>query len=388
MVAVAAKRKTKRPQRFITLREDFVRTPKTSIKVDEAACVISGLKICGLHSDNGRDYAPEALREAAALYEGVPCYTNHRKPGETRDWADDIGVWHNVRFFEGMGLYADLKYDAASPAAQRLVNRAKNLPENIGFSHDADTDQQFIQRQENGRELVTKITEVNSVDLVADPATARGLAESRTMTTTVKAIIEANMPKLSEARQVWAKRLLEMEPMDVEATASDAGGSLDDALKSAVMAILGDESMDGKAKAKAIGDWIKTHEKITAEPEPEAPVAESDKEPDGDEKKQESCKEEDDAEKKKMESRIAELELNLEMTKLVEGFEPTEKQLADLRECTDAKFRRKLAESYKAIWLAANPEKKVQKSRGTFIAPIQESRVTNDDLAKKYRIFE
>ena len=49
--------------------------------VDRQAGVIRGVKILGLESRNGRSYLPEALSQAAPLYEGAKVNVNHPKSG-------------------------------------------------------------------------------------------------------------------------------------------------------------------------------------------------------------------------------------------------------------------------------------------------------------------
>src|SRR5262249_15134066 len=60
------------------------------------------------------------------------------------------------------------------PIAQQLAWDAQWAPENVGLSHNV---QARTSRQE-GQTVVEQILHVNSVDLVADPATTQGLFES------------------------------------------------------------------------------------------------------------------------------------------------------------------------------------------------------------------
>src|SRR5438876_9832528 len=68
--------------------------------------VISGVKILGLASRNGRRYRPDAMAAAAPLYEGVKVNVNHPKGGAAapRDYQDRLGCLRNVRVCEG-GLF-------------------------------------------------------------------------------------------------------------------------------------------------------------------------------------------------------------------------------------------------------------------------------------------
>jgi hypothetical protein len=162
-----------RKQKRVSFREDIAYTAALSGPVDREAGVIRGLKVCGLESRNGRKYPLETLREALALYSNVPCNINHGNP----EVNDRLGRWVNPRL-EADGIYADLEYLKSHPMAERIIEAAERMPNVLGFSHNAEGDGEFFE----GVWVVKKITEVRSVDLVADPATTNGLFEGRNMT--------------------------------------------------------------------------------------------------------------------------------------------------------------------------------------------------------------
>jgi hypothetical protein len=70
----------------------------------------------------------------------------------------------------------------------------------------------------SGREIVEAIESVDSIDLVAEPATTKGLFEGKTVTrTTLRAVIEKYRTRLKEARtQKAARRLLLLAEDDAE----------------------------------------------------------------------------------------------------------------------------------------------------------------------------
>lgn len=160
--------------------------------------VIRGVKILGLASKNGREYLPAAVREARALYEGAKVNVNHTKTGaEPRDYRDRLGTVKNVRETAD-GLYADLHYNPKNPVAEQLAWDAAHAPENVGFSHVVDA--QTARR--GGRLVVESIKRVQSVDLVADPATTQGLFEHHAEEANVSLTLEslkADHPQLIEA---------------------------------------------------------------------------------------------------------------------------------------------------------------------------------------------
>ena len=142
---------------------------------DIEAGVITGVKILGLESRNGRVYKPSAIAEAAALYEGVKVNVNHPKgaASATRDYQDRLGCLRNVRATEN-GLFGDLHFNPHHPISPQLVWDAQCAPESVGLSHNV----QARTSRRQGRTIVEQILKVNSVDLVADPATTSSLFES------------------------------------------------------------------------------------------------------------------------------------------------------------------------------------------------------------------
>jgi hypothetical protein len=158
-----------------TLRE-FVDSRGVAIRVDREAGVIRGVKVLGLKSRNGRTYLPDALVQAAALYEGAKVNVNHAKtsPFGPRDYQDRIGVIRNVQSRRDEGLFADFHFNPKHALSEQLLWDAEHVPENVGFSHNVQA-----RTSRRGEEVVVEaILGVESVDLVADPATTRGLFES------------------------------------------------------------------------------------------------------------------------------------------------------------------------------------------------------------------
>ena len=158
--------------------QEFVDSRGVTMQADRPSGVIRGVKILGLSSRNGRTYLPEALARAAGLYEGAKVNVNHPKgnPAGPRDYQDRIGVIRNVAVRGREGLFADFHFNPKHALAEQLVWDARHAPENVGFSHNVQA--RTVRR---GDQLVVEaITKVQSVDLVADPATTRGMFESRT----------------------------------------------------------------------------------------------------------------------------------------------------------------------------------------------------------------
>jgi hypothetical protein len=71
-------------------------------------------------------------------------------------------------------LFGDLHFNPKHALAEQLLWDAEHAPENVGFSHNV-----LARTARHGEQtLVEAILQVQSVDLVADPATTRGLFEA------------------------------------------------------------------------------------------------------------------------------------------------------------------------------------------------------------------
>lgn len=150
---------------------EFTTSRGLNLHVDGQKAVISGVKVLGTESANGRTYRPEALAAAVKLYEAKPVNIDHLDGGR-RSYRDRIGRLMNVRVGPD-GIYADLAVNPKHPLAEQLLWDAEHAPENVGLSHDARG--RTVVR--DGRVIVEAIESVRSVDLVAEPATTRGLYE-------------------------------------------------------------------------------------------------------------------------------------------------------------------------------------------------------------------
>jgi hypothetical protein len=202
--------------------QEFVDSRGVRLAVDRDAGVIKGVKILGLESKNGRTYPKETAARAVPLYENSRVNINHPKgsPGGPRDYQDRIGSLFNVRVEQGDGgLRGDLKFNPKHALAEQLIWDAEHAPENVGFSHNVEAKTS----RKDGRVIVEEITRVQSVDLVADPATTRGLFEQhepnrKESTVDYKEITEAelrsNRPDLLES--IAKKALVEHANSEAE----------------------------------------------------------------------------------------------------------------------------------------------------------------------------
>lgn len=157
------------------LLKEYVDSRDVSLGVDRELGVLRGVKLIGLESRNGRRYRESALAAAASLYEEAKVNVNHPKEGPLtpRDYQDRLGVIRGVQLRSGAGLFGDLHFNPKHALAEQLLWDAEHNPHNVGFSHNV------LARLTREREqtVVEEITKVQSVDLVADPATTQGLFE-------------------------------------------------------------------------------------------------------------------------------------------------------------------------------------------------------------------
>lgn len=168
--------------------QEFINSRGESLRVDHQSGVLRGVKLLGLASRNGRRYQPGALRQAIGLYEEAKVNVNHPKgdPLGPRDYQDRIGVIRNVEFRPGEGLFGSLHFNPRHTLAEQLVWDAEHAPENVGLSHNV-----LAKTSHKAGELVVEaISKVQSVDLVADPATTNGLFEHQTQETSATEIFD------------------------------------------------------------------------------------------------------------------------------------------------------------------------------------------------------
>lgn len=156
--------------------QEYVDSRGVQIRVEPEQGIIRGVKILGVESRNGRTYLDEALNGAVGLYENAKVNVNHPRdnPLGPRDYRDRIGVIRNVAARPGEGLFADFHFNPKHALAEQLAWDAEHAPQNVGFSHNV----QARTARRGDRTVVEAILKVQSVDLVADPATTQGLFES------------------------------------------------------------------------------------------------------------------------------------------------------------------------------------------------------------------
>jgi len=225
---------------------------------------VPGCKILGFKSRNNRTYTREALIKAAHKYEGVKVNLDHNTGTDPRKFSERFGRMVNVRM-QNDGLYGDLQFNPAHPLAEAFKWWIKNDPTAIGLSHNATAE---VQNTATGGEIVTEIRDVDSVDLVADPATTQGLFESYTERTRL----------MNEDETGMAPPPAINTDMDAAPAGGDEGEDFASHLGNAIMAIINDTSLSAADKRKKVLGALKL---MDDNAEPAEPAAAP--EPDGDE---------------------------------------------------------------------------------------------------------
>lgn len=150
-----------------------VSTPFAGASVDREKGLIRGVKLCGDSSVNGRDYPPEVFRRDAWKYEGAAIYADH---GQERSVDRKLGWIASPRVDADGTPRGDAHLLKTHPLYERVMEAAERNPALFGFSHVALCETSV---SADGRERVNELRAIESVDLVAEPATTAGLFESR-----------------------------------------------------------------------------------------------------------------------------------------------------------------------------------------------------------------
>jgi hypothetical protein len=183
-------------------------------QLNRAMNVIENTVLITAISANGagagkRRYSDTALKQIAERAEGLPAYLNHVPNDQAfkpRDVKDLIGVHRNIRYFPAEGkITSDLH--VMEHQAPLVFGLAEKLGDVVGNSLVS----RGLVQMEGDTEVVREIAAVRSADLVSDPASTKGLFESRAgdpdpFATLVQELREALIP-LKEAPMDFAAML-------------------------------------------------------------------------------------------------------------------------------------------------------------------------------------
>ena len=258
-------------------------------RIDKENRVNRGVKIIGLHSGNSvrvvgidsdetYDYTPEALEAAIPLYERVVVNLDHpefeidrngeRHAVSVTKTAQRFGRLVNVKFIEEKGLFCDLEFLATHPQAPMIIEAAERMPETIALSHNA---RGKVVKQD-GRYVVNEISEVRSVDLIAEkPGTTHSLFEQLTD----KEITMADHIATAEPEKIQTEELHgdeettrlvpeqgeegvenKEEVTEQEEVAPDPGQMVEAGFRAAINALLDDDSLSDDALKSKLDELV------------------------------------------------------------------------------------------------------------------------------------
>ena len=162
-------------RRFIETYEGTSFRKGVTETVDREKGILRGVKLLGFESKNDEGRR-RYLKPEASLYENVPVNLNH--PG----WDSDVRIhdrWGVVLtgsvVVEDDGVFGDIEYNPNHEETESILWWAENHSDQMGMSHVAFGEAEVIDNT-----IWLTITEVESVDLVARPATTAGFYESAT----------------------------------------------------------------------------------------------------------------------------------------------------------------------------------------------------------------
>jgi hypothetical protein len=258
-------------------------------KVNRESGQITGVLICGVNSANGREYPAETLRRDYAKYEGRPVNADH---GRESTVDRRLGWFSNVAPGPDGRPRGTLNVLRSHKMFEPLMEAAERNPSLFGFSHVALCD---TATGKDGRERITAIKSVESIDLVADPATTKGLFESRgnAVKKTIQQLAEsvARNPKSTIEQITRIKRLAEARgTVEVTLREEDNAEEMDpkelttEAFRAAAHAHV-DSGLKGEAEPKEVGSKVKglmeAHRDATKDPEVDEPAEKTDANPEG-----------------------------------------------------------------------------------------------------------
>lgn len=216
------------------LTERFALNP-AGVTVDREKGVIRNVRICGETSMNGRKYPPTVLRRDFPKYENAKVYFDHSRQGE-RSVRDVAGWLSDVKPDTDGIPRGNLNLYLTDPNSGKVLEAAERNPNQLGLSHVAECKSEF----KGGVEVIESIESVISVDIVTDPATNRGLFESKGNPVAKMKISEVFAkvgPKAGAKKWLKMERFLEMEDgagdleMDTPADDTPPDATIADALK-------------------------------------------------------------------------------------------------------------------------------------------------------------
>lgn len=224
-------------------------------KVDAENGIVYGVKLLGRVSKNGHEYSDRALRDAAKVYEGNVVNLDHppdRNATAERSVRERFGIIRNPETRitgdpETDGVYGDHHFPLKHSYTPEYLEILERFPQSVGFSHNAVVTESV----KDGKVTFDSVQRARSIDLVANPATTRGIFESEEVR------MDPNDPN-------YVAPTMEDAPGD-EAGEPSTEESLDQAFELAIMAIVRDGDMTLDQKKEKIAALLDIHNDVSGD---------------------------------------------------------------------------------------------------------------------------
>lgn len=169
--------------------------------------VLKGVKLCGMESQNGAVYGKRVFSEACHLYDNVPVYVDHNS-SKRRLYTERLGHVRDPRACED-GLRGDLHLNPHH-AMYESVKWDYEHGSRVGLSHVAHCS---YGKGSDGREYISRINKVHSVDLVDSPATVKTLREEAQVPVATIVETDKELQGLREQVKALQKTVDEMKTL-------------------------------------------------------------------------------------------------------------------------------------------------------------------------------
>jgi hypothetical protein len=272
----------------MTLQNNLTRLTETTCfestadSIDEENGIIKGVKILGRLSKNGREYSEKSRQDAAKCYEGIGVNLDHLRTGGERS-VRDAGGWLAECVAKPDGVYGNLYLLKTDPQTPKIFEIARRNPNRIGLSHVAEG----VVRAVGGKNVVESIQSVQSVDLVQNPATNKGLFESEEPVSkkTLREFVDGIKGEHPEKSKL--QKLLESDPAmggmamsgmaaggEPDGDEGDTDAQVKTAFESAIVAAFRDPALDTKATLAKIKAMLKAYDTLATDTQTPAAGAE------------------------------------------------------------------------------------------------------------------
>lgn len=230
-------------------------------QIDEANCVIRGVKLCGWESKNGYTYSPQARKDILEHYKRqMDINEDHpprAEPDRERKISEGLGLASEPEMRDD-GIYGNFHYLESHPTNKLVIERAKRMPTTIGFSHNAKG------IMDSTGKVVQRVPIVRSLDLVRKPATTKGLFESE----------DAMLKMYDDNASAGTTGDGTPTPPAAGAPAAPGGDAgIKAAFRQMVIAAFDDESLDTKATIAKIKQILAAQDKLMGTPATPTPDA-------------------------------------------------------------------------------------------------------------------